>query len=248
MRKTIFTALSLILLILLWYIVSFLADTSAIPYFHQVIRHIDNLTLKEILLNLSVSLVRIFIGMILVVIIAVPLGIIMGLNRKANEFMNGFTYLLYPIPKVAFLPVILVLFGIGGMTAVIMVFLVLFFQCLVSVRDSIINVDTALFNWMKTTGATKSQMIYHIILPSIVPSLLTWVRVGLGTSLAVLFFAENIATDKGIGFFILDSWSRIDYMDMYLGIIFLSIAGFILFNLIGLLEKRALRYRKVIQK
>lgn len=248
MKRYAYMILSVFVLIVLWYIVSMTAKTAAIPYLHDVIRNISSQSLAEVFENLLVSLLRIFTGMIAVMILAVPLGISMGLNHRANDLMNGFTYILYPIPKVAFLPVILVLFGIGSMTAVVMVFLVLFFQCLVSVRDSILNVDVVLFNWLKSTGASKRQIIRHIILPSIVPSLLTWVRVGLGTSLAVLFFAENIATDKGIGFYILDSWSRIDYIDMYLGIIVLSISGFILFNLIEILENRALKYRKIIQK
>lgn len=77
-----------------------------------------------------------------------------------------------------------------------------------------------------------------MILPAIAPNLLTALKISTGTSLSVLFFAENFATTKGLGYFIMDSWMKLAYVDMFAGIVMMSLLGVGLFNFIELLEKR----------
>jgi NitT/TauT family transport system permease protein len=92
-------------------------------------------------------------------------------------------------------------------------------------------------------GANKRQMLRWIILPSILPEMLTSLRVTVGTALSVLFFTETFGTDKGMGFYIVDAWMRLAYTQMYVGILILSLIGFILFFTIDRVEKKICKWK-----
>ena len=78
----------------------------------------------------------------------------------------------------------------------------------------------------------------HLILPAVMPKIITSLRISVGVSISILFFGENFATTYGIGYFIMNSWMMVNYVEMFSGIIALSIMGLFIFKLIDLLEKR----------
>lgn len=83
----------------------------------------------------------------------------------------------------------------------------------------------------------------HLILPAITPEALSTLRVAIGTAISVLFVTETYGTNKGMGFFIVDAWMRISYTEMYVGIVVLGMAGFLLFLLVDGLETALCRWR-----
>jgi len=84
----------------------------------------------------------------------------------------------------------------------------------------------------------KYDIYRHLVFPAVLPGILTSLRITIGTSIAVLFFAENFAVEYGIGYYIMNSWSMVNYSKMYSGIIAVSILGFFLFKLIDILENK----------
>ncbi len=96
---------------------------------------------------------------------------------------------------------------------------------------------------MKTLGASQAQIYFHVIFPATVPKILTAMRISIGTAVAILFFVESFATTKGLGYIIMDSWGRADYVALYTGISSMAILGFSLYLILDVLEKRICRWQ-----
>ena len=231
---------------LIWLIASVLIDTTVIPSPVVVYSHIDRILTSNILLHILISLRRIAVGLILSLVIGIPTGILMAYSKKANSILYPLIYFSYPIPKTALLPIAMLLLGMREGSKIAIIFLVIVFQVIVSVRDSVQNIDETMYQVIMSAGANKGQIIWHVTLPAILPQLLTSMRVSLGTAVSILFFVEGYGTRYGMGYFILDAWSRINYIDMYIGIIVISIIGFILFVSIDFISDKLCKWSKGI--
>ena len=174
---------------------------------------------------------------------AVPLGIVAGRIDAIDRVLTPPAYLLYPVPKIALLPVLLILLGTGDATRVAVVFLVLFFQMYIAVRDGARSVDSHYLQSIDSLGGTRLDRLRYVIWPVVLPGLLTALRVGSGTALAVLFFAETFFTRYGLGFYIVDSWMKLAYPDMFAGIVAMSLLGLGLFSVIDAVDRRVSRWR-----
>jgi NitT/TauT family transport system permease protein len=120
--------------------------------------------------------------------------------------------------------------------------MILFFQILVTTRDAVRNVSNYYILSLRSLGAGEKDVYWHVILPAIVPKILTAMRISIGTAIAVLFFAESFATTNGLGYVIIDSWSRANYEDLYSGIISMALLGFLLYVVVELLERKLCRW------
>ncbi len=185
-----------------------------------------------------VSAWRVTASILLAMALAVPAGLVLGQSRALNRFFSPVVYILYPIPKIVFLPVILLLLGIGNLSKVFIIWLVLFFQILVVVRDQASTLRPELIYSVRSLGAGRRALFRFVYLPATVPAALTALRVSVGTAIAVLFFAESFATTSGLGYYIInDSWGRLAYTEMYAGVIAMSLLGLLLYFLIDRLER-----------
>ncbi|WP_243120223.1 ABC transporter permease [Caloramator sp. E03] len=176
-------------------------------------------------------------GIFLSFIIGMPLGIIMGYSNYWDDVLSPIIYFLYPIPKVALLPVVMLIFGLGEASKIIMIILIVVFQIVVTARDSVKNIPKETYYSLFSLGASKYDIFKNIIFPAVFPEILTSVRVGTGTAVSVLFFTETYGTEYGMGYFIMDSWMRVNYIEMYSGIIIMGLIGFVFFLTLDLLER-----------
>ncbi|MCD7971439.1 MAG: ABC transporter permease [Candidatus Azobacteroides sp.] len=234
----------LILFNLLWLIISYLVNKPVL--IDPVTTYINMIKIIPAMwIHLLASLQRILLGLFISSMIGVSIGIAMAYSQKLNDVLNPLVYFSYPIPKLALLPIVMLLSGIGESAKIIMIVLILVFQIIVSVRDAVYNIPKENYNIITSLGGKQYQQLKEITLPAILPELLTTLRIALGTAISVLFFTETYGTEKGMGYFIVDAWMRIDYKDMYAGIALLSILGFILFFLIDLADHLLCRWNKV---
>lgn len=237
------TGLSLIIFILFWWGAALLVDRPFLPTPPSVmVETVHQLLEGELLRHLGVSLFRILTAIVSAFLPALVLGITAGINSKADRMITPMVYLLFPIPKVALLPIILLFLGLGNLSKIFLVALILFFQFYLSIRDETGKINRRYYDSLFSLGGRKRDLFGHVILPAILPRIFSTLRLTLGTSIAVLFLAETFATRAGIGYFIMDSWSRIAYDRMYAGIFALSLMGLILFLLVELLERRFCRW------
>ncbi len=186
---------------------------------------------------------RVAASMVIAVSLAAPLGLVLGQSRKLNRLLSPVVYVLYPIPKIVFLPLILLFLGIGNTSKVFIITLILFFQVLVVVRDEAATLRPELIHSVRSLGAGRRALFRHVYLPASLPAVLTALRLSVGTAVAVLFFAESFATDTGLGYFIMvETWTRLAYAEMYAGVVAMSVLGLGFYLLIDQLERRLCPY------
>ncbi|PKL08896.1 MAG: ABC transporter permease [Spirochaetae bacterium HGW-Spirochaetae-7] len=168
---------------------------------------------------------------------AATLGLAAGRSPRLDAVVSPLVYILHPLPKAAFLPIILLVFGLGEASKIFLVGLIVFSQILVSARDSARRVPRQLIDSVRSLGASRLELAVLVVVPASLPDLLTSLRVSLGTAVAVLFLAETFATVTGLGYLIVDSWSRVAYAEMYAAIIALSLLGLGLFAAVDAAER-----------
>lgn len=234
---------ALCIIILSWYGLHYFIDARLIPAPHGAFRVLIN-SWDVIGLHVLSSLYRILVAICITLLVGVPLGILIATHPKIDRFVAPIIYALYPIPKIALLPLIMLFFGLGDTSKILLVGLIILFQILVSTRDGVRSINAMYYTSMRTLGANKWQIYRHMIIPALLPNLLTSLRLSIGTSISVLFFAENFATRYGIGYYIMDSWLKLDYTGMFAGIVAISFMGIALFAIIDRLEGLLCRWQR----
>jgi ABC-type nitrate/sulfonate/bicarbonate transport system permease component len=185
------------------------------------------------------SLWRVIASTALSIALAAPAGLALGQSQRLNRLFSPFIYLLYPIPKVVFVPIVLLFLGIGDSPKIAIMFLILFFQVLVLVRDQAASLRPELLMSVRSLGAGRRALFRYVYLPASLPAVLTALRQSVGTAVAVLYVAELFATQKGLGYYIYFKGSTLfDYPAMYAGIVAMSILGLGLYFGVDWLERR----------
>ena len=225
-----------------WTAAAHLLNMPVIPPPEQVMVRLSQIFLDTIAVHSAYSFMRLSIGLLTAVLIGYPVGVVMGYFGRINRVLSPIIYLTYPIPKIALLPVVMLLFGVGELSKLLLVFFILVFQIIVTVRDAVAGIPPETYVPLRVLGASFGQMMHHIILPASLPKFVTAVRVAMATAISVLFFTETFGTRYGIGYFIMDAWLRVNYLDMYAGIVVLSAIGLLLFAVFDGLERKLCRW------
>ena len=233
----------LLFTLLLWQVAAIVLASPILPYPVQVIRHFCGALSGSLPVHIAYSLMRIGLSVIASIIIGLPLGIIIGYSPSLSRWLSPFLYLSYPIPKLALLPIIMLLFGLGEVSKTIMIFLILFFPITIDITGSVRAMDKEIFQTMKAFGVNDMAIARRVILPGIFPAILDSLKVSLGISLSILFFAENYGTQHGLGYYIMNSWQKMDYINLYTGIFTLAMLGFILFLILDFIDDRVSAWR-----
>lgn len=191
-----------------------------------------------------VSLWRVLASMALAVLLAVPAGLVMGQSRALNRLFSPLVYLTYPVPKVVLVPVVVLFFGVGDASKIIVITLILFFQILVLVRDAAAGLRAELIDSVRSLGAGRRALFFYVYLPASLPAVLTALRVSVGIAVAVLYVAELYATRQGLGYYIfLQGSSLFNYPAMYAGIVAMGLLGLGLYFSVDWLERKLTPWR-----
>lgn len=239
MRKctTFWYAAAIVVLFVIWWITATIVSRPIIPSPVLVGENLADVFVKYIAIHGAYSLWRITIGLVLAVAVGLPLGVIMGYFSRADHLLAPLVYLTYPIPKIALLPVLMLLCGVGEMAKVLMIFLIIVFQVIIAVRDGIRSIPKETYYPLYSLGASFREIFVEVLWPASLPKFITAVRVALATAISVLFFTETFGTQYGMGYFIMDAWLRVNYLEMYSGIVVLSLIGLVLFCIIDCIER-----------
>jgi len=226
-------------ILLLWQVSAWLIDQPILPQPHIVIIAFASELRGDLFLHFAASLWRVLISTGLAIVFASPAGMILGQSSKLNAIFSPIIYLIYPIPKVVLVPVLLLLFGIGDFPKIMIIFIILFFQILVLVRDQATNLRSELIQSVRSLGAGRRALFRFVYFPASLPGILTALRQSVGTSVAVLYIAELFATQRGLGYYIyLNGSTLFDYPAMYAGIIAMSLLGLGLYFSVDWLEHK----------
>ncbi|WP_225048311.1 ABC transporter permease [Lacticaseibacillus kribbianus] len=228
----------------LWLIAAWLVAKPVLPNPIVVYAALPQLWSHQIGWHLYFSLYRLAWSLGWAAVIGVPLGILIVRAPRFGAWLDPVIYLTYPLPKIALLPVVMLLAGLGDAAKIIMIALITVFQIIISVRDAVRQVPESLYKQLRVAGATRWALFRHATWPASLAGVLTALRIALGTAIATLFFTEVYGTNYGLGYFIMDEWNRLDYPLMYAGIVVLAAVAFALFAVLNAVERRVLRWQR----
>ncbi len=186
---------------------------------------------------------RVMLGVLLAIVVAAPLGLVIGHEEAVDRFLAPIIYITYPIPKIVFLPLLFVLFGLGDLPVILLIALIVAFQTLLAARDAARNVPRDYILSVRSAGADKWQLYRHVIIPASLPAVLTSARISIGISIAALYLAEIAGVNTGLGYFLHISHIRFRYDEMFAGIMVMGFLGFLLYLLLDLLERALCRWK-----
>ena len=230
----------------IWQITAMVVSMPLLPTPLTVLVVFFNELQNELFTHFAVSLWRVTAGMLLSVLVAAPAGLIIGGSKRLNRIFSPIIYLLYPIPKVVFVPVVILFLGIGDTSKIIIMFLILFFQIVVLVRDQASGIAPQLLQSLQSLGAGRRALFRFVYLPASLPAILTALRQSIGTAVAVLYITELSATKYGLGYYIYYRGSTLlDYPSMYAGVIAMSLLGLGMYFTVDWLERKWCRWKFV---
>lgn len=238
-------ALALIIFTACWIGLAAYLDREILPYPWQVLPvFVEELRHGDLWHHTQVSTGRVLKAVAVSTLVATPVGLGLGQIRVLNRIFSPLIALVHPIPKIVFLPVILVILGIGETSKVFLIALILFFQILVVVRDEAASLRPELIQSVRSLGAGRRALFRYVYLPASLPAVLTALRISVGTAVAVLFIAEQYATRDGLGYYIVQrTWQRLRFEEMYAGILAMSLLGLALYVAVDALERIFGRWR-----
>ena len=218
--------LGVLVLLVAWQLLAWLLHTDILPGPWAVLQALVREIPRGLGRDFLVSAWRVVASIVISMLIAVPIGLLLGQSQRLNRIVSPVVYILYPIPKIVFLPIILLFLGIGDASKIFLIWLILFYQVLLVVRDASAGVHPDLVQSVASLGSSRLQLLRYVFFPACLPAILTGLRVSVGTAIAVLFLAESIATSSGLGYYIMvDGWGRLDYAAMYAGVVAMSVLG-----------------------
>ena len=238
--------LGLLATLIIWQLLAMLLNRYVFPPPTQVLVVFSQNIWQDLGWHFLVSAWRVLAAIILAVLVAVPIGLGLGQTPALNRLFSPLIYIAHPIPKIVFLPIILILLGSGDASKIFIIGIILFFQILVVVRDEATQLRPELILSVRSIGAGRRALFRFVYLPATIPAVLTALRISVGTAIAVLFFAESFATTSGLGYYILvESWGALRYPEMYAGVLAMSLLGLLLYFVIDTLEKRLAPWREL---
>lgn len=180
------------------------------------------------------SLARVGLAMVFAAVTAIPAGMAMGLSPRVNAALDPLIEFYRPVPPLAYLPLIVIWFGIGEATKVILITLAIFAPLAIATASAVRRVDPDRVRAARSLGASRDQVIWLVIFPSALPGILTAARIALGVGWSTLVAAELVAATRGLGFMV-QSASQMLATEVV-------IAGIVVIALIALVLELALRW------
>ena len=234
------------LCLLLWQCASFFGwvDSVSVPRVTTIVgswwQDLANGTIPT---QVGPSLRRITTGLCLAIVIGMPLGLLMGVNRLAYRVLEPITELLRPIPSAAYIPVAILFLGLGDGMKLFVIVLASVFPILLNTYGGVTSIDPVLIDTGRTLGTPRLSILRKIVFPASLPSVLTGIRISLGIAFIVSVTSEMIAGNDGLGYFIIDKQQTFRVSEVFAGILTLGVMGYLL-NLVFLqIERYLLRWR-----
>ena len=191
----------------------------------------------HIIPHLAATLSRVWIGFAVGGGCGLLLGIVMGWSRRIREVTNPFISAAHPIPKISILPLIMIVFGIGETSKVVVVAIAAFFPMVINTTAGISQIDHRYFEVVKNYGATTLKTIRRVVIPGSLPFILTGSRLALNTSLVISIAIELVSAQEGLGALIWLSWETLRTEELYASLAVTALLGIGINSLLSLLMK-----------
>lgn len=243
--RKLYNLLAIFVFLLIWEVAPRigLADPIFVPPFSKVVYAFFQLILSgEMLTDVLISLQRALLGFGIALIIAVPLGLIIGWFDRVEKFLDPLLQTFRQTSALALLPVFILIFGIGEVSKVAIIFWGVQWPILLNTISGVKTVDPILIKSARSMGASPITLFVKVILPGAFPSIFTGIRLSATSAILILIAAEMIGANSGLGFLIYESQVKIEIPNMYAAILSIAILGLVVNYLLVLLGKRIMRW------
>jgi ABC-type nitrate/sulfonate/bicarbonate transport system permease component len=221
-----------------------LIDTRFFPAPSAILEQMGHMMATgELWTNLFVSLRRLFIGFWVGLVPALVLGVVMGLSRPVRAALGPLVSGTYPIPKSALLPLILLIFGIGETSKVVMVAIGVFYPVVLNTVAGVMQVAPVYYEVADNFGASKWKVFKTVAIPGAMPSIMTGVELGAGLGLILIAIAEMVGAKSGLGFMIWNAWQLYSVETMYVGLLTIAVIGYVLSLVLGEISRLVMPWR-----
>jgi len=202
-----------------------------------VVAMTEGVSNSTLLQHTLASLGRVLGAFLLALVTAVPVGILMGVNRTVRGLFDPIIEFYRPLPPLAYLPLIIIWLGIGEFPKVFLIYLAIFAPMAIAARAGVRSVSTEQIHAAYAMGATRAQVIFHVILKAALPEIFTGMRIGIGVGWTTLVAAEMVAAHRGLGFMVLNAAEYLASDTVIMGIIVIGVFAFAFDLLLRYLEK-----------
>jgi NitT/TauT family transport system permease protein len=193
-------------------------------------------------IHLWASIVRVVMGFALAAAVALPLGLMIGRIPIVRRLLDPLLQVLRPIPVTAWLPLSMIIFGLGPKSAIALVFLAAFYPILLNTVFGVRNVDPKLFEAASMLGCNGNAQFFRVVLPAAMPSIFTGLRLGLGLAWFAIVVGEMTGVSQGLGVIIMDGRTLSRTELVICGMVIIGLAGFVTDKLVIMLGRRLLRW------
>jgi ABC-type nitrate/sulfonate/bicarbonate transport system permease component len=247
MRATLFRYAPLLILFLAWELITRanLVSITLMPYLSSVLLAFwEMLVSGELVVNAARSLGRSFFGLGTAIVVGVTMGLLMATVPPFRTAVNPLVQVFYPMPKSALIPVVMVWFGLGDMSKIVLIFLGCLLPVVVSTYNGARGVNHVLVWSARSLGASRRQVLTEIVLRGAMPEILNGIRTALAFSFILMVSSEFVIAKDGVGFMIATLGDGGAYAAMFAVIFTVAAIGFAADRLYGAVERRALRWRQ----
>jgi NitT/TauT family transport system permease protein len=230
-------------LLCVWQVASLLLATESFPTAWEALRAVPSiLGDKESLVNIGASIRRMAVGLSLAVIFAIPLGLLMGRIKGVASFFNPLLMVIYPVPKAALMPIIMLWLGVGDITKTLVIFLGVSLPVIYHSFEGAKAVEEKMLWSGAAMGLSPLQRLVRIVLPAALPEILTGCRTGLVLALITMITSEMIARQSGAGNILFNALDMGQYDTVYAMIIIVGAMGIALDAVFERVRARLVRW------
>lgn len=236
--------ISLIILLAIWQVVFTVSefDSALFPSPLQAFQALTEMISDGILiLHIKASMYRFAAGYVSSVIIAVLLGLILGRLPKVFQYINPAVQLLRPISPMAWMPFIVLWFGIGDIPAIVIIFIAAFFPVLLSTVSAVGGIDPIYLKVSENFGIRQPQIMWKVIFPAAFPQIANGIHLALGTAWVFLVAGEMVGAQSGLGYLVIDARNNLRADILFADIIVIGLIGLLLDTLLKAVEKQILK-------
>ena len=191
--------------------------------------------------DIAVSLARILVGFVIGTLIGIPLGLAMGSNRFVRSFVDPYVEFFRFIPPIAFVTLAVIWFGLGETSKIVLIVYTTLFMVAINTMIGVLGVDPDKRFAALCLGASERQVFIHVVVPAVIPSIVTGMKIAMGNSFMTVVSAEMVAAKSGVGYLIYNSRLFLLTEYIFVGIIALGLMGFITDRAMRMLATRLLK-------
>lgn len=235
---------SLVILLVVWQIAFWVSDVNAalFPSPLQAFNALTEMVSNGILFtHTGASMYRFAAGYVSSVIIAVLLGLVLGRMPKIFQYINPAVQLLRPITPMAWMPFIVLWFGIGDIPAIVIIFIAAFFPVLLSTVSAVGGIDPIYLKVSENFGIRQPQIMWKVIFPAAFPQIANGIHLALGTAWVFLVAGEMVGAQSGLGYLVIDARNNLRADILFADIIVIGLIGLFLDTLLKAAEKQILK-------